>query len=117
VIEGGKSDKLYIIKEGNCVMYKKMEIKDNLGMPKIKQEKIMTIEQGALFGEDALIFDRPNNYTLKATTPITVLSIKYEDIKRDFKRLIPGLQSFFQNRNNFILDRFLQIKNARTFEL
>lgn len=91
-------------------MYKKIEIKDNLGMPKLKQEKIMSIEVGAMFGEDSLIFDRTNNYTIKAVTPITCLVIKFEDLKREFKRLMPSLQSFFEKRNEFIFERYIHIK-------
>lgn len=72
-------------------MYKKIEAKDMLGLPKMKQEKIMNIEVGGIFGEDALCFDRENNYTIKAITPVTLLIIKYEDLKREFKRLIPSL--------------------------
>jgi hypothetical protein len=30
----------------------------------------MNIEEGALFGEDALCFERDNNYTIKTITPV-----------------------------------------------
>ena len=55
--EADKCEKLYIIKEGLCAMYKQIEVKDMLGMPKIKKEKIMNIEAGGIFGEEGLIFD------------------------------------------------------------
>lgn len=98
-------------------MYKRIETKDMLGMPKIKQEKIMNIEVGGIFGEDALCFqDRENNYTIKAITSVQCLSIKYEDLKREFKRLIPSLQQFFGKRNQFIQERYTDIKNARNYE-
>jgi len=32
-------------------MYKLIEVKDMLGMPKIKQEKVLNIEAGGVFGE------------------------------------------------------------------
>lgn len=75
-------------------------------MPKMKQEKIMSIESGAIFGEEALFFDRDNSYTIKTITPVTCLAIKYEDFKREFKRILVMLQAFFAKRNEFMLDRY-----------
>jgi len=57
IAEGEFSDKMYIIKEGLCAIYKQVEVKDMLGMPKIKQEKILSIEAGSIFGYENLIFD------------------------------------------------------------
>lgn len=93
--EGDKSEKLYIIKEGLCALYKQIEVKDMLGMPKIKTEKIMNIEAGGIFGEEGLIFDAPNSYSIVAITPVVLLSISYADLKREFKRLVPGLADFY----------------------
>lgn len=58
--EGGKCDKLYIIREGQCAIYKIMELKDKLGVPVKKQEKLLDIEVGEIFGEDYLCFGREN---------------------------------------------------------
>ncbi|CDW91816.1 camp-dependent protein kinase regulatory [Stylonychia lemnae] len=114
--EGQKSDRLYIIKEGMCAMYKTIELKDMLGMPKIKQEKIMNIETCGIFGEESLIFDSESTYTIKSITPVTMVYITYNDLKREFKRLLPSLGEFCQKRLNFILERYQKIKNARNYE-
>lgn len=76
-------------------MYKQVEFKDMLGIPKIKQEKLMNIESGGIFGEEGLIFDSPNTYTIRAITPVVILAITYNDLKREFKRLLPSLGDFF----------------------
>lgn len=62
-----------------------------LGMQKIKNEKIMTLEPGGIFGEEGLIFDSLNSYSVMANTPVVLLSISYSDLKREFKRLVPVL--------------------------
>jgi CRP-like cAMP-binding protein len=58
-------------------MNKIIEVKDMLGMPKMKQEKIMNIEAGGIFGEEGLIFDSTNTYSIKAITPVILLTISY----------------------------------------
>lgn len=80
-------------------MYKQVEVKDMLGMPKIRQEKILNIEAGSIFGEEGLTFDSENSYTIRAITPVVVLAITYNDLRREFKRLLPSLCDFFQKRN------------------
>ena len=87
-----------------------------LGIPKIKQEKIMNIEKGGIFGEEGLIFESPNSYSIRAITPVVLLAITYADLKREFKRLLPSLSDFFAKRNDFIQDRYFQIKSARNYE-
>lgn len=41
-------------------MIKMIETKDNLGLPRRKKEKIMSLEPGTIFGEDGLVFGREN---------------------------------------------------------
>jgi CRP-like cAMP-binding protein len=62
----------------------------------------MNIEAGGIFGEEGLIFDSENTYTIKAITPVVILSITYNDLRREFKRLLPYLGDFFEKRNEFI---------------
>ena len=97
-------------------MYKQIEVKDMLGMPKIKQEKLMNIEAGSMFGEEGLIFDTENSYSIRAITPVVILSITYNDLRREFKRILPGLGEFCRERSEFITDRYTQIKDARNYE-
>lgn len=97
-------------------MYKQIEQKDMLGMPKIKLEKIMNIEKGGIFGEEGLIFESPNSYSIRAISPVVLLVITYADLKREFKRLLPSLGEFFTKRSEFIQDRYFQIKSARNYE-
>lgn len=66
-----------------------------LGMPKIKQEKLMNIETGGVFGEEGLIFDSENSYSIRAITPVVILSITYNDLRREFKRILPSLSEFY----------------------
>lgn len=75
--EGEKSDKLFIIKEGQCALYKTMEIKDMLGVLIKRQEKIMDLDAGEMFGEDFICFAKENNYSIKAiSTKVVCLAIK-----------------------------------------
>ena len=104
--EDDKSETLYLIKEGQCIMYKKIEAKDMLGIPKKKPEKIMNIEAGGIFGEDGICFDNPNNYSIKAMSKVTCLAITYDNLRREFKRLLPSLTQFFYQRNTFIQERY-----------
>lgn len=87
-------------------MYKQIKVKDMLGMPKVRQEKVLNIEAGSIFGENGLIFDEENSYTIRAMTPVVVLAITYNDLRREFKRLLPGLCDFFQKRNEFLQERY-----------
>ena len=76
----------------------------------------MNIENGGIFGEEGLIFDSENSYSIRALTPVVVHSITYVDLRREFKRLLPSLADFFQKRNDFIQERFSQIKSAKNYE-
>ncbi len=70
-------------------MFKYIETKDNLGIPRTKHEKIMNLEPGTIFGEDALINGKANQYTIKSVNPVICLTISYNDFKKEFKRIIP----------------------------
>jgi len=79
--EGDRSDKLYIIREGQCALFKTTYVKDMLGVPVKKEERLMNIEVGEIFGEDCLCFAKDNQYTVKATsTKVTLLVISYKDL-------------------------------------
>jgi len=54
----------------------------------------MNIESGGIFGEESLVFDTENTYSIKAITPLTLIYITYNDLKREFKRLLPSLAEF-----------------------
>ncbi len=58
-----------------------------------------------MFGEETLFFNSPNTYTIRANTPVTCLVIKYDDLKRDFKKLLKPLGDFFIERHQIIQDR------------
>ena len=58
--ENEKSDTIYIIKSGQCAMFKYIETKDNLGIPRQKHEKIINLEPGTIFGEDTMILGKGN---------------------------------------------------------
>lgn len=86
-------------------MYKVIEMRDNLGITKLKHEKLMSIEPGGMFGENGLIFNSENTYSIRSVTPVTCLVISYNDLKKEFKRLLPSLGEFFKKRSDFILER------------
>ncbi|CDW82196.1 UNKNOWN [Stylonychia lemnae] len=114
--EGDVSDKIFILKTGQCALYKVIEFKDELGITKQKQEKLMNIEPGAMFGENALFFNNNNQYSIRTITPATFFTITHVEFKREFKRLQPSLCEFFKQRNEFIQEREQYIRNARKHE-
>jgi len=69
-----------------------------------------------MFGEEALIFNLPNSYSIIAYTPVICHMITYTDLKRDFKRLLSPLADFFIQRHKVIDERETFIKNARKTE-
>lgn len=69
-----------------------------------------------MFGEEFLIFNLPNSYSIMAHTQVTCLMITYNDFKRDFKRLLSPLADFFIQRHKVIDEREAFIKNARKLE-
>ena len=82
-------------------------------MPKVRQEKILSIEAGGVFGEEGLLFDQSNSYTIKALTPVVIHSITNAEFRRDYKRVLPQLAEFFLKRLEFIDERYEMIKRAR----
>lgn len=114
--EGERSEKMYIIMSGLCAMYRKIEVKDILGMPKIKQEKILNIEAGGIIGEEGLLFDSDNSYTIKAITPVVLRAITNVNMKTNFRRALPNIAEFFRKRALHIEDRYDHLKKARNYE-
>lgn len=86
-------------------IYKKIPITDQIGMTKMVSEKIMEIDRGCIFGEDTFFHNRPNNFTILASGPILCYEVKFEDIKYNFKKLIPHLSEFFKKKRQFFEDR------------
>ena len=56
----------------------------------------MDITPGGVFGEITLLFDKTSTYTIKTVSEIECLVISYTDLRRDFKRLLWGMVSFFE---------------------
>mmetsp|Transcript_6793 Transcript_6793/g.6027 ORF Transcript_6793/g.6027 Transcript_6793/m.6027 type:complete len:223 (+) Transcript_6793:104-772(+) len=101
--KGNKCEKLYIIKEGQCAIYVNIEVPDLFGVKKMKNEKIMDIGEGELFGEDLICFNVENQYTVKAiSTQVTCLVITYSQLMKEYRRLISGLIEFFEQRYRYL---------------
>lgn len=55
-----------------------------------------------MFGEEALFFSSANSYTIRTNSAVTCLVIKYDNLKRDFKKLLVPLADFFLKRHELI---------------
>lgn len=86
-------------------IYKKLPITNQIGTTKMVSEKIMDIDRGCIFGEDTFFHNRPNNFTVVSNSPILCYEIKIENIKSNFKKLIPHLGEFFNKKRQFFEDR------------
>jgi CRP-like cAMP-binding protein len=75
--QGEPGDRFYIIDKGNVVVWQK-------GPDEIDERMVQRLGPGQYFGEIALVTDAPRNATVKATTPVYLLSLG----KADFDRLI-----------------------------
>lgn len=60
------------------------------GLQKIIKQPLMNIENGETFGEDNLLFNEVNSYTVRAiSNKCTLLCISYPEIRRELKRWLP----------------------------
>jgi CRP-like cAMP-binding protein len=69
--EGDEGDKFYIIERGKVTVWRLSE--DEV------EYKIDELGAGQYFGEVALVSNAPRNATVRADTPLTVLTLDYED--------------------------------------
>jgi len=80
-----------------------MEVKDMLGVPVKRQEKLIDIEAGDIFGEDFLCYQRENTYSIVAITPkVTCMWVAHDILKTNYKRLPYHMTEFFNQRNEFL---------------
>ena len=88
-MEGDKSDKIHLIKRGECALYKLIEKKDEVGQVKMVQHKLMDLGYGELFGEDMLCFNVTNTYSIRVeSTSATLLSIDRIEFVKKYKRIV-----------------------------
>ena len=74
--QGDRGDKFYIIESGNVTIWQKRDGGEEIF--------ILKAGPGQYFGETALVTDAPRNATVRAATPISLLSLR----KKDFDRLV-----------------------------
>jgi putative peptide zinc metalloprotease protein len=74
--QGDRGDKFYIIESGNVSIW---QLK-----PDGEEEFVVKAGSGQYFGEIALVTNAPRNATVRAETPVSLLSLR----KRDFDRLV-----------------------------
>jgi uncharacterized protein YhbP (UPF0306 family) len=72
VREGGPADKFFILVEG--------EIEVVRG-PEAAEEKVETLGPGSLFGEMAIVRDKPRTATVRATQPSKLLALEHDDFR------------------------------------
>ena len=78
--EGGKTNRLFIVKSGQVSLFKKIPSKSMTDKNCFKSHKILDLGTGDIFGEDALFFECPNRFTAKVTSIGTsIISIKNSD--------------------------------------
>lgn len=77
VTEGEIGDKLFIIELGTCEVWK---MQPQMDTDYYVNTKICEIEKGDFFGEMAVMYDMPRSATVKAVTPVTLLSLSREDL-------------------------------------
>jgi hypothetical protein len=52
---------------------------------------LMTLERGGIFGEDNLLFNTNNSYSVKPiSNKCSGLSIHYNEVKRELKKWLPA---------------------------
>ncbi len=96
---------------------KTIKTKDMIGLPVMKEEKLTTIEKGEIFGEDNLCFERNNQYSIRvASNKLVVLAVTYNDLRREYKRLIQPLTEYAEKRGRYLDDRMSEIMKARRYE-
>lgn len=99
------SEKINIIKQGHCGLYKKVECTNEMGQQVWKQKKILDLEVGKCFGEDSICFNQLNSYSVKVESPNCVLlSIKREEFGKKYKRMLQPLQKYFIKRHRLIVE-------------
>lgn len=76
ISQGSSGDKFFIIKQGLITIWKT----DNEGV----ERRIVKLGRGQYFGEAALVSNKPRNASVRAETPLVLLSLS----KQDFDRLV-----------------------------
>jgi CRP-like cAMP-binding protein len=103
--EGGESNRIYIIKEGQVSLYKKIPSLNYTEKNLFKAHKLLDLAKGDIFGEDKLFFNCPNRYTIKVTSiKIQLITIENVHLQHNFRRLWPDMLDNFKARN-IILNR------------
>jgi rhodanese-related sulfurtransferase len=84
ILQGEKGDNYYIIKSGRVAVLKKKKGESNYA-------KLVELNSGNAFGEEALIRDDPRNATCRAMDETVVFVLN----KKDFNQIVKS--SFFEN--------------------
>ena len=98
--EGYDSNRLFIIKDGTCQIIKRIP-RQNLKQNKNYKDCILsTIGQGNIFGDDKLLYQCPNRYSVKVSSiKCTIMSIKYSDYRQHYRRTFPAFEKLIKLRN------------------
>lgn len=97
--DGDRNDVMYVIKRGECGLYKDITYKDHHGRTVRDFAKIMTLGEGDVLGEEVLIFNRPCSYTIIVETEsVYFFRCQIKEFHKKFKRLIPHFKKVMVRR-------------------
>jgi len=100
-----------MVVSGRVNISKSISFFDENDILKRKDQLIMEIEGGDVIGEDFIWFDRPCSYSARAlSNTVRVLSIKNSSFDKYFGKCIPASKKMFEQRNQFMQDRYDQLR-------
>ena len=98
--EGGINDFIYLVRQGQVSLFRKIPLQNYNEKNLFRENKVIDLACGDLFGEDRLFFKCPNKYTVKCTAiGSTILMIPNQEFEKYFGKCIPILKSRFQKRD------------------
>jgi hypothetical protein len=90
LIEGCKNNVLFLLRKGECAIYKRNECLDAMGNPISKNERILTLSPNSIFGEESLCFPSRTKsyYSVEAVSAeVEILFVEHKHIRPDIKNL------------------------------
>ena len=110
--QGEDADKLYLIDKGEITCWKTMRPEDPLTY-------IKTLKEGDSFGELALMYNYIRNYTIKAKTNVTLLSLDRQTYKNICQGNIRRQREYFKTvlKNVEILQTLTQEEISKVLDI
>ena len=123
LLEGGETDRLYVIQEGRVALSKRIARLKFCERNCFSEHQVLELGPGDLFGEDKLFFKSPNQFTARVSSVrATIISIKSSDFAHSLKRTWSDLEQQLKCRRSLaaqVLERIrsnFQTKPRTNFE-